>query len=196
MNRVVRAHCWRRHNQVERTGRVDRVARWGGEPPIGRPGGREGEERMEIKIIINEAGAGRGERRMGPAGRRMHRGSWMGGERAGHGHGHHGGEMPSERGRVIGKVVEMPDGRVKIIGRGGPEMTHNSRRHGGEERQDEERRESRFSRRHFQGHHDGGRHGAPDAGDEGREARRARRRLAREIVRALEESGFGEFGKA
>lgn len=157
---------------------------------------------MEIKIIINEAGPGRGPRRMGQGGRRMGRAGWMGGEHAprrhaDHHQGRHGdSEMPAERGRVIGKVVEMPDGRVKIIGRGGPEMAHRSRRHGGEERRDEERRESRFSRRHYQGHHDGGHHGAPDAGDEGREARRIRRRLAREIVRALEESGFGEFGKA
>ena len=156
---------------------------------------------MEIKIIINESGPGRGPRRLGQGGRHMGRAGWMGGERghrrhADHSQGRHGdSEMPAERGRVIGKVVEMPDGRVKIIGRGGPEMAHRSRRHGGEERRDEERREARFSGRHYR-HQDGGRHGAPAADDEGREARRARRRLAREIVRALEESGFGEFGKA
>lgn len=156
---------------------------------------------MEIKIIINEGNAGRGTRHMPGEGRhRARRGDGMErgrfgrhGYRARGGHRHEGpgrwaghrepGGESAERGRVIGKLIELPDGRVKVVRREGLE-TDGPRRHWKHERREEHPRHrhegpARWARRR-------------DDSDEAREARRARRRLAREIVRALEESGYNK----
>lgn len=190
MNRVEKAHCGPRGSRMERSGRVDRAARRDAGASRGRPGGREGEESMEIKIIINEAGTSRGMRQAnehGEGGRRTRRGAWRGRRHAGHhpGERHEGmarRERPAERGRVIGQVVELPDGRVKIISREDMETGRGPRRHWGEPRH-----EDRPSR-----HEGPGRWERRDQSDEDRETRRARRRLAREIVRALEAGGYNK----
>lgn len=201
MERIHKAHGERCQSEFGRAGRADRAARWGAMPSAGRPGGREGEERMEIKIIINEGNAGRGPRHMPGEGRhRARRGDGMErgrfgrhGYRARGGHRHEGpgrwaghrepGGESAERGRVIGKLIELPDGRVKVVRREGLE-TDGPRRHWKHERREEHPRHrhegpARWARRR-------------DDSDEAREARRARRRLAREIVRALEESGYNK----
>lgn len=146
---------------------------------------------MEIKIIINAAGTGRGKRHFMDEGRRAGRGEGMGhGPRVryeSHRHGcrHERGEGSAERGRVIGKLVELPDGRVKVVRREGME-TGGPRRHW-----EYEQREGRPHRHHEGPGHRVRRHGR-DESDETRETRRERRRLAREIVRALEAGGYNK----
>lgn len=160
---------------------------------------------MEIKIIINEAGTGRGTRRVMGEGRRADRGKWMGDSpRARHGgrrhegwgrgaHRQEGDDRPTERGRVIGKVIELPDGRVKIVSREGMEMGRGPRRHRVAGRHGEQwRHGEQPGRRHHEGPGGWARRHDHDESDEAREARRARRRLAREIVRALEEGGYNK----
>ncbi|MCA9868450.1 MAG: hypothetical protein KIS95_13435 [Anaerolineae bacterium] len=118
---------------------------------------------MEVKIIINEAGTGRQAH--------DHRG-----RRGNHSPARRGpAQRPDSRGRVIGKLIELPDGRVKVIGRRGP---------------DGSRRGPDGSRR-AQCHHEGSGRGWAYRDEQqhslaGREARRARRRLIREIAHALE----------
>lgn len=173
-----------RHTIHER--RSGRAARWGAEATVGRPGGREGEERMEIKIIINEAGTGRGMRRFDGEGRRSrHVRAEAGGRHEGHRRHRHGSwgadrreersegrmhsERESERGRVVGKVIELPDGTIRVVRKGEPGAGP--------------------------GFACGMRRPRPEAGhadDPQREARRARRRMARAIARALDEAGYNK----
>ena len=143
---------------------------------------------MEIKIIIiNEDGMDGATRR--GAGRR---GRW--------------GHIPEGRreqrhdqtthGRVIGKLIELPDGRVKIVGRRGPDGNRrgpdgNRRGPDGSRRGPDGSRRGpevgpRSEHRHEgagcgHAHRDEREHSPAD-----HEARRARRRLIREIVSALE----------
>lgn len=111
---------------------------------------------MEVKIIINEAGTGRQAH--------DHRG-----RRGNHSPARRGpAQRPDSRGRVIGKLIELPDGRVKVIGRRGPDGSRRAQRH-----------------------HEGSGRGWAYRDEQqhslaGREARRARRRLIREIAHALE----------
>ncbi len=111
MNRVVRTQHERPYQYTKRARHADRATCGDGRSSSGRPGGRKGESHMEIKIIINEDGMDGATRR--GAGRR---GRW--------------GHIPEGRreqrhdqtthGRVIGKLIELPDGRVKIVGRRRP----------------------------------------------------------------------------
>lgn len=191
MRHITETHT-EHHSRIDRSGRAVRAARLDAEATVSRPGGREGEERMEIKIIINEAGTGRGMRRMGGEGRRSRRHAWLDREHQAHrpeGHrpeGHRpegrAGERAAEDGRVIAKVIEMPDGRVKIVSRGEPGTGHGPRRHRGEGQC--------ASRHEGRSRWEGG-HEQPET-DENREARRARRHLAHEIARALEEAGYNK----
>lgn len=176
---------------------------------------------MEIKIIINESG--RGSRRFGK-GRGMR--NWgegreceprrMGEGRLGRhgrpvemsiegpraegrrrhawGEGREGGHRLEEKvgGRVIGQLIETPDGRVRLVrrGQGTGEMGHRCETGG-------RRRHGRgWHRQHMIESDRSRRHDAFPASDDDREARRARRTLARSIVRALEESGYGEIRQA
>ncbi len=179
---------------------------------------------MEIKIIINEGGAGRvrrGARFMDKDSRRGRKFGrrGLGGHRHGEwGHGRHearhGGEAwregegqrhgcrrrahvegeatAREGGRVIGKLVELPDGRIRVVkrrGEGG--RRHDRLGHDGERKHDGPRHErvSRHGRRHGERLERGA---GARYNEEEREARRARRRLIRQIVRAIESGEFGE----
>lgn len=159
---------------------------------------------MEIKIIINESGRGSrrlgkgrgmrnwgegregGPRHMGEGRRRRH---GRPADRVNEGHrrfegregrgmrewgigseSHDGGSRRMGEGRVIGFLVEQPDGRTRIVRKGETGGRACGMRHRSVSDQ--------------------------AAGQEERQARRARRRLARHIVRALEESGYGEIDKA
>ncbi len=87
----------------------------------------------------------------------------------------------------------MPDGSVRVIRR--PEREGDARRG---ERRWHGRREGygkRHDRRAGHSHAEHSRAERPRS-DEERQAHRARRKLAREIVRALEESGYGKIDKA
>ncbi len=200
MKHVIRTPYGRPHQyeNEKRAGRADRATRMDGLSPSGRPVGREGASHMEIKIIINEAGMDHTPRR-GAAQRRR----WGHTPDAQREHG-------QPRGRVIGKLVELPDGRVKVVGHRGSD--------GGHRGSDGGHRGSDGGHRGSDGGHRGtdGGHRGPDGGHRGmrggrcaasrheaggreqayraerphspadREARHARRRLIREIVRALE----------
>lgn len=122
-----------------KTHKLERMAR--ASAPGGRSRGREGEQALNITIIVNEAGSerGRGSRRgrrhVEQGGERPGRGS-----RRGHRYADHGGEWRGrgsrrvahegewagresrrlEGRRVIGYLVETPDGRTRIIRKGEP----------------------------------------------------------------------------
>lgn len=150
-----------------------------------RAEGRHGEGRWS-----HRAEGGQGEGRWG------HRMS-------SHGEGRWGAAEPqAERPRVIGKVVEMPDGSVRVIRR--PEREGEPRgerrhRHGGHRGMGHGMGHGKHEGRRGHGRHghraEHGRAERPHS-DEARQAQRARRQLAREIVRALEESGYGNIEKA
>ena len=78
-------------------------------------------------------------------------------------------EHESQRGRVVGKVIELPDGTIRVVRKGEPGT------------------EPGFAC--------GMRRPRPEADradDPQREARRARRRMARAIARALDEAGYNK----
>lgn len=122
---------------------------------------------MNITIIVNEGGR---PRRHDPTGH----GPTDHGHRD-HGHRDYGRHAetrphrtgrPAAEGRVIGRVVEMPDGRIRVVRRG----------------------ERGAEPGHFCGRRPGWAEGdrpTPPAGDD-REARRARRRFVRRVIRAIE----------
>ena len=121
---------------------------------------------MEIKIIINEDGMDgatrRGAGRQGrwghiPEGRREHR------------------HDQTTHGRVIGKLIELPDGRVKVVGRRGPDSNWRGQEVGPRGEHRHEGAGCGHTHRDERGH-----------SPADHEARRARRRLIREIVTALE----------
>lgn len=209
MHRMNKAR-WARHDNLNWDDRAGSATRWGADAPGGRRLGREGVNGMEIKIIINEAGRGSVGRRP-----RHGRGMPMGQRGEGWRGGHHQRDWGADRlrgprheeataggGRVIGKLIETPDGRVRLVRRG---MERDEQRHScghrhqhGETRHGEQRafgRSEAGSRDYGRRAHSRWAEGEGEEG-EGREAHRARRRLAREIVRALEESGYGRSDQA
>ena len=118
-------------------------AQRGGNARINRPMGREGEQQMvQVTIIVNEGGTRRGRHGRGPRPGRMGQSEWGHAER-GHGRRHHGQGRPwrdergegqrgehgrgpgrgepsrhhgrrADGGRVVGRVIEMPDGSTRI----------------------------------------------------------------------------------